>query len=187
MTLQNRQTQRTRAAITSAFAELVFTTRYNDIRMIDVARCANVGRSTLYLHYPDKDAILLENMAPLLADLCEATHGITAQDKIEAALRHIWSHRDRGRVVLFGTTGQRLERALAARIILTTRTEADTSTDTPTGTDTDTMSAAFLANSIAASVFAVLRTWLMGEASGTIPDIARHICLSSRAILTASD
>jgi AcrR family transcriptional regulator len=174
MTAHNRQAERTRAAIKSAFAELVFSDRQDDIRMIDVARTANVGRSTLYMHYPDKDAILLDNMAPMLEDLATATQGEDAYPKIEAVLRHVWSHRDRGRVVLFGTTGRKLENALASKV-----TENLKGQSGPLGLP-------FLANPIAAVTFAVLRTWLKGEASGAIPDIARRICVSSQALLTAS-
>lgn len=174
MTAHNRQTEKTRTAIKSAFAELVFSGRYDDIRMIDVARTANVGRSTLYMHYPDKDAILLDNMAPMLEDLAMATQGEDAYPKIEAALHHIWSHRDRGRVVLFGTTGQKLENALASRV-----------TENLKG-HSGTLGLPFLANPIAAATLTILRTWLKGEASGAIPDIARCICLSSQALLTAS-
>lgn len=173
MTARNRQTDRTREAIKTAFSELVFTSRYDEIKMIDVARAANVGRSTLYLHYPDKNAILLENMAPLLNDLATALQGGVAQTQIEAALHHIWSHRDRGRVVLFGTTGQKLEQALASRI-----TE-----DLPEGRGT--LSPPFQANPMAAAIFSILRTWVKGEASGAIPDIAQHICSSSQALLSA--
>lgn len=173
MVAQNRQTARTREAIKTAFSELVFTSRYDEIKMVDVARAANVGRSTLYLHFPDKDAILLENMAPLLNDLATASQGEIAQTQIEAALHHIWLHRDRGRVVLFGSTGQKLERALASRVMEALPESADS------------LSLPFLANPLAAVVFSILRTWLRGEASGNIPDIAQHICSSSQALLHA--
>lgn len=174
MAIGTRQTARTRDAIQTAFSELVFTSRYGEIRMADVARNANVGRSTLYLHYPDKGAILLDNMAPLLNDLANAIDVSVNYDRIETVLFHIWSHRDRGRVVLFGTTGQKLEGALAKRII-------EILPVVPAK-----LAPPFIANMIAASVFAILRTWLKGEASGNFPDIARHICLSSRAMVTLS-
>lgn len=170
MTTHNRQVERTRDAIKTAFAELVFLNRYDEIRMSDVAQKANVGRSTLYVHFPDKDAILLDNLAPFLNDLATSLEGPIAQPKVEAVLHHIWSHRDRGRKVIFGPTGQKLESYLASQI---TETLPDRS---------DTLAPSFLANSVAASIFAILRTWLQGEASGTVPEIARHICLSSQAI-----
>lgn len=173
MIARNRQTARTREAIKTAFSELIFANRYDEIKMIDVARAANVGRSTLYLHFPDKDAILLENMAPILNDLATALQGGIAQTQIEASLHHIWSHRDRGRVVLFGTTGQKLEQALASRVTAALPES------------TDTLSPPFLANPVAAVIFSILRTWLRGEASGDISDIAQHICLSSEALLYA--
>lgn len=174
MTAHNRQTARTRDAIRTAFSELVFSSRYDEIRMIDVARKANIGRSTLYLHYRDKDSILLDNMAPLLWDLSTAIKGESAQESVEAALAHIWSHRDRGRIVLFGVTGQKLETAFAQRL-------AEVLNIGP-----NTLALPFFANPLSAAIFAVLRTWLKGEASAAVSDIARHICVLSQATLTAS-
>jgi AcrR family transcriptional regulator len=57
----SRQIDRTRATIRDAFQKLVFLKRYGDIRMAEVASAANVGRSTLYTHFGDKDSILVDN------------------------------------------------------------------------------------------------------------------------------
>ncbi|EAV40119.1 transcriptional regulator, TetR family protein [Stappia aggregata IAM 12614] len=171
MPSSNRQSSKTKAAIQSAFAELVFTRRYSELRMTDVARAADIGRSTLYLHYPNIDAILLENMAPLLNALAGPAGSSDATDRIEEVLRHIWSHRDRGRVVLFGVTGQKLERALAQQI-----TEILPENEWK-------VAPVFIANQGAAAVFAILRTWLSGEASCDAKELACHIHASLKALV----
>lgn len=174
MTSHNRQATKTREAIRTAFTELVFSCRYDEIRMGDIAREANVGRSTLYLHYRDKDSVLLDNMAPLLGDIAAAITGEGTQESLEAALAHIWSHRDRGRVVLFGVTGQKLETAFAQMLTEIFDTRANT------------IALPFIANPISALTFSILRTWVRGEASATVSEISRHICVVSQAALAAA-
>lgn len=170
MSSTNRQPRKTKAAIQAAFAELVFTKRYSEIRMADVARAADIGRSTLYLHYPDIDAILLETMAPMLNALAAPAGSNVATGRIEEVLLHIWSHRDRGRIVLFGVTGQKLERALAEQILEFLPPNKRR------------IAPVFIANQGAAAVFANLRTWLAGEASCDPEELARHIHAALKAL-----
>lgn len=178
MPSHTRQITKTRVSIQTAFAELVFSRRYAEIQMTEVAARANIGRSTLYTHYKDKDAILLDNMSDLITDLAASIAGSRAEKKIQDALSHIWSHRDRGRVVLFGTTGRKLENALVTCLLKTLLTEASH--------HELNVSPIFVANQIAASLFATLRTWLSGEASGSTPVLARHMCMSSAALVAAA-
>jgi len=58
----NRRSQRTRATLKSAFIELVLSRGYEPIAVSDIARRANVGRSTFYLHYTGKEALLGESL-----------------------------------------------------------------------------------------------------------------------------
>lgn len=118
--------------------------------MIDVARKANIGRSTLYLHYREKDLILLDNMAPLLCDLASAVNAESALKSVEGVLAHIWSHRDRGRIVLFGIPGQNLGKALALRLM-----DSESFNERA-------LAPSFTTNSVSAAIFAIIRTWLRG-------------------------
>jgi len=54
----NRRSRRTRAALKAAFVELVLSRGYQPIAVTDIIRRANVGRSTFYLHYAGKEALL---------------------------------------------------------------------------------------------------------------------------------
>ncbi|MCI0708572.1 MAG: TetR/AcrR family transcriptional regulator [Chloroflexi bacterium] len=54
----DRRSQRTRQAITDALIELMVDQTYNTITVQEIIDRANVGRSTFYSHYADKDALL---------------------------------------------------------------------------------------------------------------------------------
>ncbi|HEY1012333.1 MAG TPA: TetR/AcrR family transcriptional regulator, partial [Herpetosiphonaceae bacterium] len=55
----DRRTQRTRDALQQALIALMQERSYDTITIQDITERANVGRTTLYLHYADKDALLL--------------------------------------------------------------------------------------------------------------------------------
>ncbi|PCJ70393.1 MAG: hypothetical protein COA62_07290 [Rhodobiaceae bacterium] len=169
-----RQTERTRAAIISTFSEMVFTTHYENIKMSDIARRANVGRSTIYQHYRDKDAVLLDSMDWILVGLSACVNSNVPNEEIVYLLQHVWEHRDRARKLFFGTTGQRLERALstkvASQIALTVK-------------DSDWLiSPVFVANQIAAALFSILRSWVIADASASAEQLAQHLHNSANAL-----
>ena len=58
----NRRSQRTRAALKSAFIELVLSRGYEPLAVTDISRRAKVGRSTFYLHYAGKEALLSDSL-----------------------------------------------------------------------------------------------------------------------------
>lgn len=58
----NRRSQRTRAALKAAFIELVLSRGYQPLTVTDIIRRANVGRSTFYLHYAGKEALLSDSL-----------------------------------------------------------------------------------------------------------------------------
>jgi len=64
---QDRRSQRTRQLVSSALAELLQEKRYEDITVRDILERANIGSSTFYAHYFDKD----DAQAALLQELLE--------------------------------------------------------------------------------------------------------------------
>jgi AcrR family transcriptional regulator len=60
--MMNRRSQRTRAALKAAFRELVLSRGYQPVTVTDIIRRANVGRSTFYLHYAGKEALLSDSL-----------------------------------------------------------------------------------------------------------------------------
>jgi len=56
----DRRIQRTRQALHSALLELTKEKGYDSISIEEITERANVGRATFYLHYKDKEDLLLE-------------------------------------------------------------------------------------------------------------------------------
>ncbi|TGA97955.1 TetR/AcrR family transcriptional regulator [Sporolactobacillus shoreae] len=59
---------KTRAAIQSHFLELLLQKNFNEITVIDIAKAANIGRGTFYLHYIDKFDLLEKVMEEGLSE-----------------------------------------------------------------------------------------------------------------------
>ncbi|MBO0803611.1 MAG: TetR/AcrR family transcriptional regulator [Nocardiopsaceae bacterium] len=57
----DRRVRRTRALLHQALIELILEKGYGRITVQDILDRADVGRSTFYSHYRDKDALLLDN------------------------------------------------------------------------------------------------------------------------------
>ena len=56
---QDRRTQRTRHLLSAAFVELLKEKGYSAITVSDIIERANIGRSTFYSHYHDKDDLFV--------------------------------------------------------------------------------------------------------------------------------
>ena len=65
----DRRSQRTRNALRDALIELIGERGWDDIAVQDLCEKADVGRSTFYSHYPNKDALLLGALDDLRAEL----------------------------------------------------------------------------------------------------------------------
>jgi AcrR family transcriptional regulator len=66
----DRRVRRTRTSINDAFVQLVSEKEYDDITIADILDRADVGRSTFYAHFEDKDDLMrqsLEGMRAMLA------------------------------------------------------------------------------------------------------------------------
>jgi len=62
----DRRSQRTRHLLGEALVDLMMEKGYNAITVSDIIERANVGRSTFYAHYRDKDNLLVSEFAPVV-------------------------------------------------------------------------------------------------------------------------
>lgn len=69
---EDRRTQKTRKALHEALILLMFEKRYDDILVQEILDRANVGRSTFYTHFRDKDDLLVEGLQGLEEELRNA-------------------------------------------------------------------------------------------------------------------
>jgi AcrR family transcriptional regulator len=59
---QDRRSQRTRHLLSEAFVELLRERGYDAITVSDIIERANIGRSTFYSHYQDKDDLFVSEL-----------------------------------------------------------------------------------------------------------------------------
>jgi len=62
----DRRVERTRNALRAALHSLVARKQYDEITLAEVLTEANIGRSTFYLHFRDKDDLLLSTVADVM-------------------------------------------------------------------------------------------------------------------------
>jgi len=62
----DRRSQRTRQALGNAFVELMMENGYDAISIKDIIDRANVGRSTFYSHYADKEELFVSQLDHLM-------------------------------------------------------------------------------------------------------------------------
>jgi len=58
----DRRVERTRAALKTAFVEITLSRGYTEATVEAIAARANIGRSTFYMHYKNREDLLLESL-----------------------------------------------------------------------------------------------------------------------------
>lgn len=69
----DRRIQRTKRLLYDSLIALVLERGYDDIRIRDITDHANLGYSTFYLHYDDKDALLTEYLKEVFQGIVQQT------------------------------------------------------------------------------------------------------------------
>src|SRR5215208_6055596 len=72
---QDRRSQRTRHLLGAALVELIREKDYSSITVSDIIGRANVGRSTFYAHYRDKDALFVGELDRVIEVLSQHLPG----------------------------------------------------------------------------------------------------------------
>jgi AcrR family transcriptional regulator len=75
----DRRSQRTRHLLSAALVELIREKDYNTITVNDIIERANVGRSTFYAHYRDKDDLFVGELDRVIQLL---SHRIPGHDEV---------------------------------------------------------------------------------------------------------
>ena len=66
----DRRSHRTHQALSAALVALLLERRYVDLTVQDILDRANIGRTTFYAHYWDKDDLLASEMERVIGSLC---------------------------------------------------------------------------------------------------------------------
>lgn len=102
----DRRSRRTRQLIGDALVELMLEKRFDDITVQDILDRADVGRSTFYAHYPDKESLLVSQIEQMIHQLEAFTsqtgnthHGLLPSLEL---FRHVQGHRRLMRAFVWG-------------------------------------------------------------------------------------
>jgi len=106
----DRRVQRTRQLLHDALTALILEKGYDKITVQDIIERANVGRSTFYAHYLDKQDLLESGLERLRDELGRNLTGDDAAESAEWTLlptlelfRHTGQHHDLFRAMIGGT------------------------------------------------------------------------------------
>src|SRR5215218_4986623 len=110
---KDRRIQKTEALLRDALAALIREKPYDDIVVKEILARANVGRSTFYTHFRDKDELLLSGIQGMLASAGPADGRRASGKPWESIvwfslpiLEHIEEHRRAGGATM-GARGRR--------------------------------------------------------------------------------
>lgn len=149
--------RRNESTLLDAFADLVQHMPYDEIRVSDITRCAEVSRSTFYEYFDSKNALLIRSSEPLYSILADCAVGRCSPERLRALLKHLWEKRQLARQMLDGATQSRLTR----KLVDVTYSRLTEPSDGVRGSNDLRLHAI----RSAASQLGVLRAWLNGEVS----------------------
>jgi AcrR family transcriptional regulator len=110
--IADRRIQRTREALRSALISLMIEKDWDEISVQDLCDRANVGRSTFYTHFDDKDGLLLAGFE-LLRKQLQTARNESASDRLGWArglIDHADAHRDLFRALLGKRSGHLVQK-----------------------------------------------------------------------------
>ncbi|MFQ5575317.1 MAG: TetR/AcrR family transcriptional regulator [Terriglobia bacterium] len=127
----DRRVGRTRRRLKEALGELIQEREYDEITIQDIARRADVGRSTFYSHFASKEDLLFSGFDEWLLSLAESarTGHVAKSDQDESAqsyrfslplLKHIRSHKRFFQAMIVSGSDVRIRRkstALLAELV----------------------------------------------------------------------
>ena len=105
--MEDRRVQRTRQLLERALLELIEEYNYEDITVQQITDRANMGRATFYLHYRDKEQLLLTTLQKLQEDLAQRLEPLYPPDLLtekqtvsEKVFEHVARYRQLYQVLL---------------------------------------------------------------------------------------
>ena len=160
----DRRVERTQALLRTAFLELIMEKGYDAVTVQDIIDRANVGRSTFYAHFSDKDQVLLKDFRQLrtaqgidgLDDLIQTDAGGKIVVRLVLFFEHVAEQGKLAYVLMGQRGGDRVTSHLQKE--LTTRARAQLAANPNCRLPTKQVEV--VAHFIGASVVTMLRWWI---------------------------
>ncbi len=159
----DRRVQRTLDALRGALLALMVEKDWDDISVQDICDRANIGRSTFYTHFDDKDALLIAGFEDLRRELRAQRSTRDPRDKLAWArglIEHAYEQRELFRALLGKRSGHLVQKRFR-RIV------ADLAKQELTGRGNVPLDA--VAHYVSGAFFELL-TWWLDARSSLSPD-----------------
>lgn len=188
MAKTDRRVQRTRELLQKALIELLGEQRYAAITIRDIVDCANVGRTTFYLHYKSKDDLFMSCHEAIVSRFhIGSLHPLTRADMLSpeappgatAAYRHLEHSRPLLYSIFQGKDGMLILRRMrdwSAQEIEASLRAAFAEADSSIPLDV-------LATYLAGAKIAMVQWWLEKPQAHTPEDLARTFHRLQRAAI----
>jgi AcrR family transcriptional regulator len=173
----DRRVQRTRKSLQDSLMALILEEGYDEISIQNITEKANLGRATFYLHFKDKDELLLEVMNQLILDFMEQAPQLTeAQWRLEDTKTIVKlfdfaaAHYDLYRILTIGSGGitasRQLHHSIAENIKVFIQAELDALNAEPV------LPVDFIANHFSGALLATIYWWLDNDLPYTPEEMA---------------
>ena len=173
---KDRRIERTRQLLLQALFPLVQEKGFDEVTVQDIIDRANVGRSTFYLHFVDKEDLLVQAMDPFSADLKERQQralrdGGASEQRAFAFSHELFSradsHRDVFRTVVGNRSALILQRHFQRMQVELVREEVKAIA--PAGVSNALLEA--VVQSIASALYGLLAWWIDGKRRMTVDEV----------------
>ncbi len=153
---------KTEQAVLATFNKMVLEDRFDDIRVADLVRESDVGRSTFYDHFRDKHDVLLQSMAGIFGILASVLEPDCDISKVEGILKHFEEHRPATRQMMNSPTMTVITKGLTAEM-------------TRHLPESLTIPAIFVAQQLAEAELSLIRSWVTTASDITASELASAI------------
>lgn len=151
---------RTRKRLRAALVGLILERGWDQVSVMDVCERAEVARSTFYLHFADKEDLLVSGFDDLLQELnTERKRAAGTFAFIEALIEHAGGNIKIFRAIVGRKSGQVVQRRM--RDLITTLVEADLA-----ARGTDPGQRALVAKYVSGGLFELLISWVESSRRG---------------------
>lgn len=161
----DRRVVRTRNLLQDALLSLILEQGYDSIRVQDITEVANLGRATFYVHYPDKEALLLaiiERTRDDLIDNMQASPQEGTLPGFRAQFQHAIDHPTFYKVVLNHVGGRQYIANVMIDVVVDAMRRQRVKVEPPIE---------FMVNFIVGAVLQVLDWWLENDMPYSIEEM----------------
>lgn len=176
----DRRTLKTRAALLTAFRDLVLSHGYAKVAVGDIIRRAQIGRSTFYLHFTSKQALLTHSLDVPCTGLAACVDRHIAAERLVPLLEHFRDQRHLNRVFFEEPIRSIWVHRLATLVGQKLRGRAAPSRLPPV------LPRSFVASTIAEMQIAMITHWVRTAASVPAERVAVALLNNTRALLSSS-